>query len=774
MSMESMFTSRHDQYKYIGKNVGRKNAREFVTGKAMFLDDFTLPQMLIGRTLRSPHAHANIKSINVEAARKVKGVHAVLTYHDIDPKYRLGWPPQRGLLEERVRYVGDPVAFVAADTKTIADEAIDLIEVEYEVLSAALTGWEAVQDGAEELYPGQFKNNVVTPGFPHFQPEGLFWHLVKGDVEKGFEECDFISEDRVEYNKMPNPNAPETPGVIVRWDGDSNFTIWATSQGAYVFKLFASFGIPGCNFIVNTFNVGGSYGNKMSMTMQFVSGMALSMATKRPVKVMLTKTEQLLCYENRLGSQIQAKIGMTKDGMLRAVKGKWIVETGSFSNATQGQVSVGLGEANIVVGKCPNWDMDTNLVATNRTPAGIARGYGGMELNACLNILYCRAMEAANLDPVEVYKKNYISDGDSFVWRDGQTWKAHSVDYKQAIQVAADKFGWKEKWKGWRKPTWVSEDGRYARGVGCALIGNADAGEDNNECYVRVMPDIFGKNARVIIHMDVTESGMDQRSSLCKMVAEILNVPFESVELTQPGTGLHNPNSFALCGSRGTITYGRAVCEAAEDVKLKLFTIAEHYLKVPHGTMELVDFGVRAKHRPDRFISWKELLPQDLCCTGYGRHMETFGSPTCMVIFLEVEVDKETGLVKLIKMLSGTDVGQVINPASLEMQLQAGIGSASLDSALFEENIVDRPTGRTMTYNMINYPWRPFNQFPEHDHSILESRFDTFQFMGLGVAEIVGAATAPCCMQAISNAIGVQVSEYPATPAVILKALGKL
>lgn len=770
----SKFETKYTDLKYIGKNKPRKDARAIVTGKAIYLDDFTVPQMIYGRSLRCPYPHARIKSIDVTAAKALKGVHAVVTYKDVDPTWRLGWPPQKPVLDDHLRYVGDPVAFVAADTVEIADAAIELIEVEYEVLSAAFNGWDATQDDAEQLYPGLFDHNEITPGFPFFQPDGPHWQVKRGNVEEGFAECEYIVEDKVEYNKMPNPMAPEPPGVIVRWDGKLDFKVWATSQGAFICKLLASFGMPPeTNIKVETFNVGGSYGNKQSMSGQVMCGIVLSMATNRPVKVFLTKAEQLLCYENRLGSQIEAKIGVDKDGVVRAVKGKWVVDAGSFSNCTQGQVGVGLGEAQIIMAKCLNWDMDSQLIATNRTPAGIARGYGGMELNACLNLLLCRAMQAGDFDPVEVYKKNYIQQGDQFIWRDGHTWTAYSMDFVDAIQAAADKFGWKDAWKGWLKPTWVSPDGKKRRGVGVGIIGNADAGEDNNEAYVRVTPDAIGNEAQVTITMDITESGMGQRSAICKMVAEILNVPYERVQVTSPGTGEHNPNSFGLCGSRGTITYGRPVCDAAEDIRKQLFELAVPYLKVPPSTMELVDFKVRSKHRPDLEVEWKKLVPPELSLTGYGNHIETFGNPTCVIVFIEAEVDTDTGKAEVVRILSGSDVGQIIDPSALEMQFHGGIGSSSLDSALYEENIIDPATGRVLTGNMIDYKWRPFNQFPDFDTSILESQFDTFQFKAVGVAEITGAAMAPALMQAISNAIGVNVSEYPATPQVILKALGK-
>ena len=416
----------------------------------------------------------------------------------------------------------------------------------------------------------------------------------------------------------------------------------------------------------------------------------------------------------------------------------------------------------------PNWDLDTNLVVTNKQPAGIVRGYGGQELNSCLSLLIGRTMREGGFDPVECYKKNYVGEGDVYTWRDGRQWQAHSVNYVKAIEASAEKFGWKDKWKGWGVPTWTSEDGRYVRGVGCGIIGNADIGEDNTEAYVRVVPDLVGDKARVVLQTNITESGMGQRSNIVKMVAEIMNVPFDKVDIT-PGDTMINPTGFGLCGSRGTITYGHAVSSAAEDARHKLFELAKPYLEVAEDSMYLTDYGVATVARPGKFVTWKKLIPQDLTLTGYGQHLENFSTPNMFIVFLEVQVDRETGKVDVLNMLGGTDCGQIIDPSGLEMQAQGGIGSASLDTATFEEHIIDPGTGRNLTYDMIEYKWRPFNEFPEYETCFLESKFDTFQFKATGVGEIAGAAAASATMQAISNAIGVQVSQYPATPDVILR-----
>ena len=641
------------------------------------------------------------------------------------------------------------------------------------MLPAVFNGFDALKEGAPELYPDVCVGNVVPPGFPPFQKDGPFWHLIRGDVEEGFKECKYIAEDTVEFAKMAAPAAPETPMAIVRWDGGDDYTVWCDSQSGYILKILCSTVIPNCNLDVHTFHVGGSYGNKQSQAVQVISAAALSLKTRKPVKIYQSKHEQMCSFETRLGSQVHARIGMDEEGVVRAVKAEWAVDTGCISNATQGQIGVGIGETQLVMAKCQNWDLDTNLCVTNKQPAGIVRGYGGQELNSSLSLLMGRTMREGNFDPVDVFMKNYVSDGDYYIWRDGRKWQAHSVNYAHAIRELAEKFHWKDKWKGWGVPTWVSEDGKRVRGVGCGIIGNADVGEDNTEAYVRVVPDMVGDKSHIVLQCNVTESGMGQRNSLTKMVAEIMKVPLERIQVTPPETMI-NPTGFGLCGSRGTITYGHAVSSAAEDLRSKLFELARPYLDVATDSMYLTDYGVSTIARPGLFVSWKKLIPQDLTLTGYGQHLENFSTPSMYMIFLEVEVNKETGKVEVLNCLGGSDCGQVIDPSILEMQAHGGIGSASLDTATFEEHIIDPQIHRTMTYDMIEYKWRTFNEFPEFETHFMESHFDTFQFKAIGVGEISGAAAASATMQAISNAIGVQVSTYPATPDVILKALEKI
>ena len=236
----------------------------------------------------------------------------------------------------------------------------------------------------------------------------------------------------------------------------------------------------------------------------------------------------------------------------------------------------------------------------------------------------------------------------------------------------------------------------------------------------------------------------------------------------------HCLTGVSLGGSRGTMTLGHAIANACDDALEKIFKAAEVPLRCSWQNMEIRDNMVCSKLHPGEKIPLGALVNYWTTVTGYGKHVEEFSTPSCVCVFVEVEVDKETGKTRVIKMVVGTDPGQIIDPATIEMQLQGGIGSACLDTAFYEEHIVDKETGRTMTYDMLEYKTRPFNEFPDFDYNVEESQWDTWQYHANGVGEISGGGAASAAMLAISNAIGTDVSTYPATPDVILKALGKL
>jgi CO/xanthine dehydrogenase Mo-binding subunit len=750
------------QYRFIGKATPRKDALEIVTGKAEFIDDVKRPGMLHGKVLRSPHPHAQVVGIDTAKAETLSGVKAVLTYKNV-PDWKTGIPRHVRVLDRKVRFVGDAVALVAAETEEGASEALERIEVTYERLPAVYDVEEAFQPGAPQLYE-EFPRNLVPLDVKVFGPKSLS-KVVMGDVDKGFAEADFIGEGIYSYENIANPLPLEPPGVIAEWQGPEQLTVWSATQSAswHRFIMLSKMGFPDIRAIST--HCGGSFGSKNYSAQPLFYAAALSKATGRPVKVMYNKEEHFGAFCLRLGSRFRGKVGIKRDGTVTAVSGEWLVDTGAFSDMAQAQVAVGCGEAQLML-RCTNWNLQTKLVLTNRCASGVVRGFGGQELESAFHPILSIAMERANLDPVDFFRKNYVKPGEGYFWRDGNWWVCRGKDYSHAVLEGAKAFEWEKKWKGWLMPTAV--EGSRRIGVGVGVHGNADVGEDESEAYVRLNPD-----ATATIHVCVSESGMGQRSSLCKMAAEVLQLPLDRVSMTEPDS-LVNPFDFGLVGSRGTYAVGSAVIAAAEDARGKLFELSAALLHAAPEDMETEDGKVYVRGRAGDAIPWSRVMGIMQTCTGFGRFKPDYSVPNFLILFVEVGVDTDTGKVDLRRVVAATDAGQVIDPPSLEGQIYGSLGAAGTDTAVFEETIVDRRSGRMVNCNMIDYKWRTFPELPEFRNVILETGIPTHRYKAVGVGEIATSPGPSAVLMAASNAVGKRLCEYPLTAQRILKALGKI
>lgn len=749
-------------YRFIGKATPRKDAREIVTGSSKYLNDRKFIGLLHGKVLRSPHPHALIKKIDKKKALALSGVRAILTWEDV-PDWKGGTPRSTRILDRKVRYVGDAVAIVAADTEERAKEALGLIKVDYEVLPAVFDMKKAMEPGAPQLYE-DFPGNIVTPGVPFFGPKNLK-DVVMGDVEKGFAEADVITEGTFGYENMPNPIPPEPPGAVALWEAPDKVTLWVSNQASYMDTVILSH-IMERKVQVRTIGgpCGGSFGSKyMSWQVQCYAAL-LSRATGRPVKVVLSKEEHLASFTLRPSSRMSAKVGMKKDGTVTAIQGNWLIDTGYYSMTTQSQIAVGCGEVQIMV-QCPNWDLRPTIVCTNRNASGIVRGFGGQELKCCLIPLLSLAMEKAGIDPLEFLKKNYVKPGGGYIWRDGIWYTYRGVDYTMAMEKGAEAFGWKDKWKGWLQPTAVH--GHKRRGIGVGVHGNADIGEDSSEAYVRLHPD-----GTAMLFSCVTEHGTGQVTNYIRMVAEVLQLPMERISIT-PSDSLINPYEFGPAGSRGTYAIGAAIIAAAEDARQKLLEVFAEKLTKKPDDLDTIDGVVFAKDNPDTRLPWKA-MSVDRTITGYGRFEPDYSLTNCMMTFIEVEVDTETGKVDLVHVVNATDAGQIIDPPGLENQLNGCLGSAGIDSAIFEETVLDHSTGRILNANMIDYKWRTFPDLPAIDNVVLETPFPSHRFHAVGIGEVATSPGPSAVLMAVSNAIGTWIHEYPLTPEKVLKALGKI
>jgi xanthine dehydrogenase molybdenum-binding subunit len=750
-----------DNYRFIGKPTRRKDAREVVTGATQYLNDIRFANLLYGKVLRSPHPHALIKSIDKSRAESLPGVKAVLGWEDI-PGWKGGTPRITRVLDRKVRFVGDAVALVAATSEEIAKQALSLIEVDYELLPAVFDAEEALKPGAPQLYE-ELPGNIYTPGMPTFGPNSLT-EVVMGDVEQGFAEAEVIAEGTFGYENIPNPIPPEPPGAVALWEEPNKVTLWVSNQASYLDKLIL-YGVFGKQVEIRTHGAacGGSFGTKLlSWPVQSYATL-LSRATGRPVKVIFTKEEHIAAFVLRPGSRMQARIGMKKDGTVTAVAGHWLVDTGYYSMTTQAQVAVGCGEVQLMT-RCANWDLKTTVVCTNRNASGSVRGFGGQELKCSFIPLLCQAMEKLDLDPLEFIKKNYVKPGDGYFWRDGAWYIYRGIDYSAAMEQGAVKFGWREKWRGWLQPSSVS--GSKRRGIGVGVHGNADIGEDTSEAYVRLNSD-----GSALLFSCITEHGTGQRSNYVKMVAEVLQLPLEKISVT-PADSLINPFEYGPFGSRGTYAIGSAAIAAAEDARRQLFEIVAPQLKAQPEELDTVDGRIFIKGRPERSLPWRA-MGFDRTILGHGRFEPDFTLANCMTTFVEIEVDTETGKVDLLRVVNATDAGQIIDPQGLEGQLNGCLGSSGIDSALFEETILDRSSGHILNANLIDYKWRTFSELPQIDNVVLETPVHSHRFKAIGVGEIATSPGPMAILMAVSNALGVWLHEYPVTPERVLKVLAQ-
>jgi CO/xanthine dehydrogenase Mo-binding subunit/aerobic-type carbon monoxide dehydrogenase small subunit (CoxS/CutS family) len=762
VAKERIPLSAPDGYRHIGKGTPRGDAAEIVSGKATFISDLQMPGLLYGKILRSPHPHANIVEIDTTRAEALPGVEAVVT-HKNAPDWQPGNPKSLRALEQRVRFVGDAVALVAAETEEIAEEALDLIKVKYERLPAVFDAVEAMKPDAPQLY-AQYPGNLVPRGFVHFGPNTL-QEVVRGDVSAGFEEADFIAEGTYGYEGIPNALPAEPPGAIAKWESPDKITIWSATQSPFLVRRIISGALGDVDVRSIASQCGGSFGSKNCATKPILYAVALAQAAGngRPVRVAYTREEHLATFVVRFGSRIHGKVGIKKDGRVTAFSGEWLINTGSFAGATQGQVAVGLGEVQIML-RCANWNLQPYAVFTNQTASGAVRGFGGQELKSAFLPILMLALEKADLDPVDFFKNNFARAGDDYYWRDGNLWTCRGVDYRKAAEEGARVFGWADKWKGWLRPTAI--DGPKRRGVGCGVHGNADVGEDRSEGYVRLLP-----NGRAVLQTCVAESGGGQRSSVRKMVAEVLNLPLDRVTVTAPDTFI-NPFEHGLAGSRGTYATGSAVTIAAMDARQKLFEKAAVILNAGPEDLETRDGMVSQKGLPETSIPWLDIMGGlDHTITGFGAFEPDYSMPNFMMTFVEVEVDVETGMVELLKVTSATDVGRIIDPFALEGQLHGALGAAGIDTALSEETVLDKTSGRILNANMIDYKWRTFIGLPEFQNVILETPLPSHIYGALGVGEISTSPGPSAVLMAVSNAIGRRMTEYPLTPDKIIKAL---
>ncbi len=770
-----------ERFSVVGQGVVRKDAIEKVTGQARYISDIQLPGMLHAKFLRSPHAHARIVAIDTSRAAALPGVKCILTHQDvpqIHPLRRLEL-----LLDQTVHHPGEEVAAVAALTPEIAEEALGLIEVQYQVLPAVVDFKRAAEPGADLAYE-DYGSNVYHGSpvvkIPRLDKDGWL-HLQVGNVEKGFAEADFTLEGTfetpIQYNCSPMPRA-----VVCEWQGDK-LTCWADTQlPLYLWRdLAGSLNLPQANVrLISNYAVGG-YGGK-SPEKTAVLAALLSRKTGRPVKVVFSRSEDFIGTHHRISYLNFNKLGVKKDGSITAVYSRIDANWGSDSSSPFICQATALLDACTMLYQWQNSLAEGRGILTNILGHGSMNGFGDPEAIYSLERLIDEAAEKLDLDPVEFRYRNVLRGGGKAleyreVLNGPINWGVVGSDmdsFPELIRRCAEAAGWKEKWKGWRVPQ--SVDGAKRRGIGVA-IGFHHTSFWQSSAIVKMNQD---GTANVL--SGAVEIGQGYATALAQVVAEVLGIRYEDVNPLLADTAA-TPASIGNVASTGVSSPVRAAQLAAEDARRKLFDLAAPRLQTTPDKLEARERFIWVKGTDNR-------LPiADVCLTGWqvtgtatnppyytikdpasGKVIHAFAGAATVA---EVEVDTETGQVRLLAVTSAHDCGRAINPVIIENQIDLGLVMAN-GWVRSEEYVVDPQTGVILNPNLLDYKLSTFLDIPESrdmKRIVVEKPCAWGPFGAKGMSETSMCALAPAMVNAVYNATGVRIYAGFLSPANVLSAL---
>lgn len=763
----------------VGKRVPRLDGEARVTGRTEYTVNIEKPGMLYGRVLRSVYPHARIVRIDTKEAERVNGVVAVLTGEeltrwDINLYFGSLVKDQPILAIDKVRYVGDPVVAVAAVSEEAAEAALELIEVEYEELPAVFSPAEALAEGAPLLHEsrGGKQQELVADARGVNLLEGSNvvgqFKLRKGDVEKGFEQADYVFED--EFTTPAATHAHLEPHVaLAEVDGDGNIDIWTATQTpssvrdelAYLFKK------PLSQVRVRVAELGGGYGGKCYARIEPIA-VALAMKTRKPVKMVLSREEVFLSLTKH-AAIIRVKTGVMRDGTIvaRQITSYW--DTGAYADVgprvMRNGSYPGAGPYRI-----PNVRVDAYCVYTNKIPAGAYRGYGVTQAGWAVESHMDMIAERLQLDPLAFRLHNGLQEGDSF--HTGQ--KVEHLPVHQLISKAAEAIGWEPGNNAWR-----TEDGKLrGRGIACSVKGTMTPSAST--AIVKMDED-----GSVSVLTSTVEMGQGSSTALAQIAAESLAVPIERVRVVHPDTAV-TPYDRATSSSRSTFMMGNAVLDAAREVKEQLLSAASDLLEVDTADLALADGHVYVQGSPDRRLSYEDVMRQKYgmkvgtivgrgtCITEGGLDPET-GQGVATVFWeagatgVEVEVDPETGHVSIVHLAAVCDVGTAINPLACEGQVEGTVANA-IGHALYEDIIYQN--GQPINPNFLDYPLPTFVEMPQRMETILlELPHPKGPYGAHGVGETLMPSVSPAIANAIAAATGVRVQSLPIRPEKIVAGL---
>ena len=761
---------------WTGRRLARREDPRLLTGRGRYIADVVLPGMVHLAFVRSPHAHARVRRVDVTRAQASPGVVGVFTAADfvLDPiepafageGYRAaGWPP---LAASRVRFVGDPVAVVAAVDRYAAEDAAELVQVDYEVLPAVASVAAATAPGAPLVHDG-------VPGNRYFRREHRH-----GDVDAAFARAPVVV--RGEFSHQRVTGAPmETRGILAQWDARGRLVVWASTQAPHLLRtaLARSLGMAEAAIRVLVPDVGGGFGPKMHVYPEDVVTCAVARRLGRPARWIEDRREHLLVTTQAREQVIAAEAAADRDGRLLALRARIVCDSGAYSVFPLTAVLEPMGTAQIMPGPyhLPAYAYTTEAIATNKAPVGAYRGVGMAVGVFVMERLMDKLAAAVGLDPAEVRRRNFVA-AEHFPYTAPTGLVYDSGRLAQTLDAALTVFGYDEARRA------QARQRAAGRSVGIGLAAFVEyTGMGARTFARRGMRDVPGHDGAVVtvdaagavrVAVSCPSQGQGHETMYAQLVADALGVDPAAVTVDPLDTDVVASGSGTFA-SRAVVAGGGALLRAAAQVKEKALRIAAHLLEAAPADLVVVDGRFCVRGSPGRAVGWAEVaraaaapahfgLPADVeaglsAAATYDPPPAAFGNGVHVAL---VEVDRATGQVRVLRYVIAADCGPLVNPLLVDGQTRGGLAQG-LGEALLEEIRYDAE-GQPLVATLMDYLLPTAAEMPvvEITHLETPSPHTLGGVKGMGESATIGSPA--CLANAVSDALGVEMDALPLTP----------
>ena len=764
------------KYNKIGQPAIKVDAAKLAKGKPAYVDDVEIPGMIHGMLMTSPYAHARIKDIDTSAAEALPGVHCVLTYKNVPrhiyatggQTYPNPHPWDQVCLDNKVRFIGDRVAAVAADTVDLCKQAISLIKVDWEILPAVFDMEETMKDGAPIIHDEPDAVGVADASHNKaFEIEAEF-----GDIEKDLAESDVVIERTYWTNQVQQ--TPLEPHICIGYlDEDERLVIRSSTQVPFHARRIIApvIGIPEQKIRIIKPRIGGGFGAKQEVLLEDLTGL-LVLRTGKPVRFYFSREDEFRSSRSRHPDKITYKVGLMKNGHIKAMVMDMIENTGAYGVHGFTVCNV-TGTRGMSTYRADSMKFHADIVYTNLPVPGAFRGYGGPQGIYGIECIMEECAEAIHMDPIKFRMKNvvrpdeHIKIMDKLAEFDPVPQKVNSYGLDECLAKGMEAIGWNRH----KKASWHIDPERpnIRRGIGMAIMmhGTAIAGIDMGAAFMKINDD-----GSFNLQMGATDLGTGSDTILAQIAAEVLQIPVEKIIVYSSDTDF-TPFDVGAYASSTTYISGGAVKKCAEKIREQVIDRAAFMLDVPAEQIHLAD--EKAIAEDGRSVTMREIALNSLHRKNQCQIAAVASnfSPECPPVFgtewAEVEVDIETGELRVKKLVMTVNPGMVINPTTATGQLEGGQTQA-LGMAVCEEMAYD-DKGELLTTRFADYHIFQAEEMPEIECYILPDPEPTGPFGAKALSEIPTDGVCPAIANAVTNAVGARVRALPITPEKIWKAM---